>query len=61
MFGFTGMGQYIVDAVNSKDFVSMQGFLLAVAVISLVVFLIVDLVNMVLDPRRKPGVQAEGT
>jgi ABC-type dipeptide/oligopeptide/nickel transport system permease component len=59
LFGFTGMGQYMVDAVNSKDLVAMQGFLLAVAAISLVVFLAVDLVNMVLDPRRKPGVQIE--
>ena len=56
LFGFTGMGQYMVEAVNAKDFVAMQGFLLAVAVISLTVFLIVDLVNMSLDPRRKPGV-----
>jgi peptide/nickel transport system permease protein len=60
LFGFTGMGQYMVDAVNSKDLVAMQGFLLAVAAISLVVFLAVDLVNMLLDPRRKPGVRVEG-
>jgi peptide/nickel transport system permease protein len=39
--------------------VARQGFLLAVAVISLVVFLIVDLINMLLDPRRRPGIQVE--
>jgi peptide/nickel transport system permease protein len=59
LFGFAGMGQYMVDSVNSKDLVAMQGFLLAVAVISLVVFLIVDLINMLLDPRRRPGIQVE--
>ncbi|MGF7238468.1 MAG: ABC transporter permease [Frankia sp.] len=61
LFGFTGMGQYMVDAVNSKDLVVMQAFLLTVAVISLTVFLLVDLVNMLLDPRRKPGVNVEGS
>jgi peptide/nickel transport system permease protein len=60
LFGFTGMGQYLVDAVKSKDFTTMQWSLLLVAALSLVVFLIVDLLNMVLDPRRRPGVQAEG-
>jgi peptide/nickel transport system permease protein len=61
LFGFTGMGQYMVEAVNSKDLVAMQGFLLIVAVLSLAVFLLVDLVNMLLDPRRKPGVQVEAS
>jgi peptide/nickel transport system permease protein len=60
LFGFTGMGQYLVDAVNAKDFVSLQASLLVVGGLSLVVFLVVDLVNMLLDPRRKPGVRAEG-
>lgn len=61
LFGFSGMGQYMVEAVNSKDLVVMQGFLLAVAVVSLVVFLLVDLANMLLDPRRKPGIRVEGS
>jgi peptide/nickel transport system permease protein len=59
LFGFTGMGQYLVDAVNSKDFVSLQDSLLVVGALSLVVFLLVDLANMLLDPRRKPGARPE--
>lgn len=61
LFGFSGMGQYAVDAISSGDFVSMQGFLLVVATLSLLVYLFVDLINMVVDPRRRPGVRAEGT
>lgn len=57
LFGLGGMGTYAVDAVDSKDLVALQGFLLVVAAVSLCVFLLVDLVNMALDPRRKPGVQ----
>lgn len=59
LFGFNGMGQYAVDAVSSGDFVALQGFLLVVAAMSLVVFLVVDIVNMLLDPRRRPGVRVE--
>ena len=61
LFGFTGMGVYMIDAVNAKDLVVMQAFLLTMAAVSLTVFLIIDLVNMLLDPRRRPGVQVEGS
>lgn len=53
LFGMPGMGQYAVDAVNSSDFVSLQAFLLLVAALSLLVFLIVDVAVMLLDPRRR--------
>ncbi|WP_415394500.1 ABC transporter permease (plasmid) [Rhodococcus globerulus] len=60
LFAMPGMGEYAVQAVTRSDFVALQGFLLVIAAVSLVVFFIVDIVNMVLDPRRKPGVQTEG-
>jgi peptide/nickel transport system permease protein len=56
LFGFGGIGQYIVNAARSDDIVAIQGFLLIMAAAALVVFLLVDLVNMVVDPRRRPGV-----
>ncbi|OZE05108.1 peptide ABC transporter [Rhodococcus sp. 05-2255-3B1] len=55
LFGLGGMGRYAVEAVAATDLIALQGFLLVVAAISLIVFLCVDLVNMLLDPRRKPG------
>jgi peptide/nickel transport system permease protein len=60
LFGMPGMGQYVVNAVNTSDFVSLEGFLLVVAALSLIVFLLVDIVNMLVDPRRRPG-QTEGS
>jgi ABC-type dipeptide/oligopeptide/nickel transport system permease component len=60
LFGLGGMGQYAVDAVNSADIVAMRGFLMVVAALSLLVFLLVDLTNQLLDPRRRPGVRSEG-
>lgn len=60
LFSMPGMGQFGVNAVNTSDLVSLQGFLLLVAALSLVVFLLVDIVTMLLDPRRRPGRGGEG-
>jgi len=54
------MGLYGVNAVNSSDRTALEGFLILVATISLVVFLIVDLINMTIDPRRRPGLAKDG-
>lgn len=60
LFSMPGMGQYAVNAVNSSDLVALQGFLLVIAAVSLLVFLAVDIVNMLVDPRRRPGLSEEG-
>ncbi|GAA2071193.1 ABC transporter permease [Microbacterium hatanonis] len=60
LFSIPGMGQYAIQAVGRTDFLALQAFLLTVAAAVLVVFLLVDLTNMVLDPRRRPGVLAKG-
>lgn len=57
LFGLGGMGTYAVDAVGTTDLVALQGALLVIGALSMVVFLLVDIVNMLLDPRRKPGRQ----
>nr|WP_179756558.1 ABC transporter permease [Kineococcus aurantiacus] len=61
LFGLGGMGSYAVDAVSTTDFVALQGSLLVVGALSMVVFLLVDVVNMTLDPRRKPGRKVAGS
>lgn len=60
LFGLGGMGSYAVDAVSTTDLVALQGSLLVIGALAMVVFLAVDMVNMVLDPRRKPGRQVVG-
>jgi peptide/nickel transport system permease protein len=59
LFGFGGVGQYAVNAVTGNDFLALQGFLIVIAAICLIVFFLVDIVNMLLDPRRRPGVRAD--
>lgn len=59
LFGFSGLGQYAIDAVATSDYVALQGFMLVIAAATLIVFLLVDMTNMLLDPRRRPGVKTE--
>lgn len=53
LFALQGSAQYAVNAVNRSDYVALQGILLAIALISLTVFLLVDILTGVLDPRRR--------
>lgn len=51
VFGWGGAGQYAVQGVLDADFAVVQGFVLVSALISLVVYLVVDLVYFAIDPR----------
>ncbi len=59
LFGFGGLGQLGIRAVSTADFPTLQGFMIIIVVFCLVMFVAVDLVNMWLDPRRRPGVSSE--
>ena len=59
LFGLDGLGRFALEALMSADLTVMQSLVLVVAAISLLVYLLVDLVNMMLDPRRRPGTQVE--
>jgi len=56
LFGLDGLGRYLIEAVQSSDLTTVQAVLLVSAALSLLVFLAVDLLNMLLDPRRRAGV-----
>lgn len=60
LFSIPGMGQFAINAVNRSDLVALQGFLIVVGAVTLVLFLLVDVANMLLDPRRRPGAAIEG-
>lgn len=53
VFAWGGVGQYAVSAVLNADINASLGFILAAAVISLGVHLVVDLVSLLLDPRLR--------
>ena len=51
LFGIPGMGQFMVQAVFARDFMSMQGAVLVMALAVLIANLVTDLVYAWLDPR----------
>lgn len=57
LFGLGGLGQYAIDAVSTADVFALRSFLVVVAAICLAVYLLVDLVNGWIDPRRRTGIQ----
>ncbi|MBE0583204.1 MAG: ABC transporter permease [Desulfofustis sp.] len=51
IFGWPGMGKYVVDSVNSLDFPAIMGFTLVVALVYVAMNLLVDVLYAVLNPR----------
>lgn len=51
VFAWGGLGQYAVQSVVVSDYPSLQAFVLIAAVFSLFVFLIVDIIYALIDPR----------
>lgn len=55
IFGWPGMGGYILQATQSLDFPAIIGFTVMVGVIYAVLNLIIDIVYLFLDPRLRKG------
>lgn len=55
LFGIPGMGQFMVQAIFARDFMSVQGAVLLMALAVLIANLVTDLVYAWLDPRIRYG------
>lgn len=51
VFAWPGIGAYALDAVIASDYASVQGFVLAMAVIYVALNLVTDIIYGLLDPR----------
>jgi peptide/nickel transport system permease protein len=51
IFGWPGMGKYVVDSVNYLDFPAIMGFTLVVALVYVSINLGVDVLYAFLNPR----------
>ncbi|WP_301098044.1 ABC transporter permease subunit [Otariodibacter sp.] len=51
IFSWPGIGKWIIDAINSRDYPVLQGSVLIIATIIIVVNLLVDLIYGVVNPR----------
>lgn len=54
-FGINGIGSYLVESVNQKDFPVVQAICLLLVVVYILVIALVDVVNTILDPRIRRG------
>ena len=53
VFSWPGIGSYAIEALVVSDYAAVQGFVLAMAIIFVVLNLVVDLVYTMIDPRVK--------
>jgi peptide/nickel transport system permease protein len=53
VFAWPGLGQYAYNAVANADYPAVQGFILYATTMYLALFLALDLVCAVLDPRAR--------
>jgi peptide/nickel transport system permease protein len=53
VFSWGGFGQYAVQSVINADFAAIQGVVFVSALLNLLVYMLVDLVYFVVDPRIK--------
>ena len=53
VFSWGGAGQYAVQGVLNADLNPVLGFVLYSAVLSLVIYLVVDLIYFAIDPRTR--------
>ncbi len=51
VFAFTGIGAFIYDAINNRDYPVLMGFIMIIAVVYVLVNLLVDLSYSLIDPR----------
>ena len=58
IFALPGMGKLLLDAINARDLPLIQGGVMYIAAICVVVYLIVDILYAVVDPRIRLGGEA---
>jgi ABC-type dipeptide/oligopeptide/nickel transport system permease component len=51
IFSWGGMGQYAVQSIANSDYLAIQAVVLVAGIFSLVIYLVIDLVHLAIDPR----------
>lgn len=53
IFALPGLGRFVIDAINNRDFMALQGAVVVLTVFFVVVNFLVDSLHVVIDPRIK--------
>jgi peptide/nickel transport system permease protein len=60
VFSWGGAAQYAANAIQRSDFAATQGFVLICGVLAMIVFLIIDLIQLTIDPRVRTAYVSGG-
>lgn len=60
VFGVPGVGKYIVDSITQRNYPSILGGALIIAIVLVVINLLVDIAFVLIDPRLKTTIIAGG-
>jgi ABC-type dipeptide/oligopeptide/nickel transport system permease component len=60
VFSWPGVGRYVIDAINGRDYPVIQAFALLMAVAYVLINVLIDLVYRFLDPRVRLEEGAHG-
>lgn len=55
IFGLPGLGRLVVDSINTRDIITVQGLVAIIAVSYVIINYIVDIAYLVADPRIRYG------
>ena len=58
IFSIAGVGKYLVDSMNARDYNAVQGCVLLIAFVSAILNLIVDIIYTFIDPSMKTMYQS---
>ena len=60
IFSWGGMGQYAVQAITNSDYFAITGSVIVFATFSLIVYVVMDILYAIVDPRVRYGRGAGG-
>lgn len=55
VFNIPGIGKLLIDAINKRDLPIVQGTVMYIAIVCVLIYLIVDILYALIDPRIKLG------
>ena len=51
VFALPGLGKYVIDSINNRDYPAVQGTILVISLITIIIMLVVDILYGFIDPR----------
>lgn len=53
IFSWPGLGQYIIQSINKRDYPVIQGYVVFAAILFVAIHMLVDFINSIIDPRLR--------